>query len=98
MAQFMIDIQIPMNPDQEFFELIPMQRAHIDKLLEKGTVTGYSLSLDRSRLWITLNARNERDAVEILAAFPMFKYFEPTIYPLMFHNSSLMSILKVSLN
>ena len=98
MAQFMIDIQIPTNPDQEFFELIPLQRTHIDKLLEQGTITGYSLSLDRSRLWITLNARTEREAVEILTAFPMFKYFEPTIYPLMFHNSSLMSILKVSLN
>jgi hypothetical protein len=98
MAQFMIDIQIPGNPDQEFFELIPHQRTHIDKLLEQGTITGYSLSLDRTRLWITLNARTERDAVEILAGFPMFRYFEPTIYPLMFHNSSLMSILKVSLN
>jgi muconolactone delta-isomerase len=98
MAQFIIDIQIPMNPDEEFFALIPLQRAHIDKLLEQGTVMSYSLSLDRSRLWITMNARSEREAIEILSAFPMFKYFEPTMYPLMFHNNSLMSHLKVSLN
>ena len=98
MAQFIIDIQIPMNPDEGFFELIPRQRAHIDKLLEQGTVMSYSLSLDRSRLWVTMNARTEREAIEILSAFPMFKYFEPTLYPLMFHNTSLMSQLKVSLN
>ncbi len=98
MAQFMVDIQLPADPDPEFFELIPHQRSHIDKLLEQGIVTGYSLSLDRLRLWITLNARTEQEAVDILTGFPMFGYFEPTIYPLMFHNSSLMSILKVSLN
>lgn len=98
MAQFILDIQIPMNPDEEFFELIPLQRAHIDKLLEQGTVMSYSLSLDRSRLWVTMNARTEREAIEILSASPMFKYFEPTIHPLMFHNTSLMSQLKVSLN
>jgi muconolactone delta-isomerase len=98
MAQFMVDIQLPTDPSDEFFALVPLQRAHIDKLLERGVVMGYSLSIDRLRLWIALNARNERDAVEILAAFPMFKFFEPTIHPLMFHNNSLMSLLKVSLN
>lgn len=98
MAQFMVDIQLPPNPNAEFFALIPQQRAHIDKLLEQGVVMAYSLSIDRLRLWIALNARDERDAAEILAAFPMFKFFEPTIHPLMFHNNSLMSFLKVSLN
>ena len=98
MTQFIIDIQIPSNPDKEFFELIPLQRAHIDTLLEQGTVMSYSLSLDRSRLWVTLNARSEQEVAEILSAFPMFKYFEPTIYPLMFHITSLTSQIKVSLN
>ncbi|HTY36080.1 MAG TPA: muconolactone Delta-isomerase family protein [Bacteroidota bacterium] len=98
MAQYMIDIQIPSNPDREFFELIPAQRTHIDRLMEQGIVMSYSLSLDRSRLWVTMNAASEREAVETLAAFPMFRYFEPTIYPMMFHMTSLMSQLKVSLN
>lgn len=98
MAQFMIDIALPADPNTEFFALIPRQRAHIDKLLEQGVVLGYSLSIDRSRLWIAMNAHDEREAVEILTAFPLFNYFEPTIYPLMFHNTSLMSLIKVSMN
>jgi muconolactone delta-isomerase len=98
MAQFIIDIQLPINPDQEFFELIPHQRAHIDKLLEQGTLMSYSLSIDRSRLWVIMNADTEREAIEILATFPMFRYFEPSIYPLMFHNTSLMSQIRVSMN
>jgi hypothetical protein len=98
MAHFIADIQIPMNPDEEFFALIPLQRTHIDKLLEQGTILSYSLALDRSRLWVIINATTEREAIEILSAFPMFKFFETTIYPLMFHNTSFMSQLKVSLN
>jgi hypothetical protein len=98
MDHYMIDISLPADPNTEYFALIPLQRAHIEKLLEEGIVIGYSLSLDRSRLWIAMNARDEREAVEILSAFPLFKYFEPTIYPLLFHNTSLMSLIKVSMN
>jgi hypothetical protein len=98
MAQFMIDISLPTEPDEEFFALVPHQRAHIDKLLEQGVVMGYSLSVDRARLWIVLNARDEQDGSEILSAFPMFRYFEPTIHPLMFHNTVVMAFNRVSMN
>jgi len=98
MAQFMIEVSIPAEPNAEFIALIPAQRAHIEKLLEQGTVRGYSLSLDRSRLWITLTARNEREAMTVLKTFPLYEYFELSMYPLMFHNSSVRSLLKVSLN
>jgi len=98
MAQFMIDIALPAEPNAEFFGLIPLQRSHIEKLLEEGVVMGYSLSIDRSRLWVVMNARTEREAVDILSAFPLFRYLEPTIYPLLFHNTSLMSLIKVSMN
>lgn len=98
MAQFMIEVSLPAEPDAEFFSLIPLQRAHIDKLIEHGTVAGYSLSLDRSRLWIVLNSQNRGEAIEILSSFPMFRYFEPTIFPLAFHHTSLMSLIKVSMN
>jgi len=98
MAQYMIDISLPTNPNMEFFALIPRQQDHIEKLLEQGVVMGYSLSLDRSKLWFAMNAHNKREAAEILSAFPLFQYFELTIYPLMFHNTSLMSLIKVSMN
>lgn len=98
MAQFMVEVAIPAEPNAEFISLIPAQRAHIEKLLEEGTVMGYSLSLDRSRLWITLTARNEREALQILKTFPLYEYFEVSMHPLMFHNSSIRSLLKVSLN
>jgi muconolactone delta-isomerase len=98
MSQHMIDISLPTDPDGEFYALIPQQRAHINELLAQGVVMGYSLSFDRSKLWIVLNARNEHDAIEILSAFPMFRYFEITIHPLMFHNDSVMALNRMSMN
>ena len=98
MAQYMIDILLPVEPNVEFFSLIPAQRTHIENLLERGTVMSYSLSLDRSRLWIHLNARSERNALDIVKAFPLYRHFELSIHPLAFHNHASRSLLKVSLN
>jgi muconolactone delta-isomerase len=98
MSQHMVDISLPTDPDGEFYALIPHQRAHINELLAQGVVMEYSLSFDRSKLWIVLNARNEQDAIEILSAFPLFRYFEMTIYPLMFHNASVMALNRMSMN
>jgi hypothetical protein len=98
MAQYMIEIALPADPDEGFFALIPHQRAHINSLVEQGVMMGYSLSFDRSKLWIALNARDERHATEVLSAFPMFRYFESTIHPLMFHITSVMALNRVSMN
>ena len=45
----MIDITLPLEPNAEFFALIPLQRAHVDKLMERGILLAYTLSFDRSR-------------------------------------------------
>jgi len=98
MAQFMVDITLPKDPNAEFFALVPLQRAHTQKLLEEGIVTGYSLSLDRSKLWVTMNTENKHEAMKILTAFPLINYFDLNIHPLAFHHTSLMSLIKVSMN
>ena len=98
MAQYMVDITLPAEPNEEFLSLIPRQRAQVQKLLELGTVLGYSLSLDRTRLWIMLSAKHQREAMEILSSFPLFAWFDVSLYPLMFHNTSTVPLLKVSMN
>lgn len=98
MNQFMVDVTLPAHFDEEFVSLIPSQRAHVNDLMERGTVMAYSLALDRSRLWVTLIARTEQEAMDIISAFPIFKYFQVKVYPLAFHNMATMSLTKVSLN
>lgn len=47
---------------------------------------------------MTLVARTEQEAIRIISAFPLFKYFQVKVYPLAFHNMATMSLTKVSLN
>jgi hypothetical protein len=98
MNQYLASISLPARLNQEFVALIPAQRKHVDHLISEGTITGYSLALDRSKLWVTMVAETEREAAEIVAAFPLSRFFEIEIYPLAFHQSSRAALLKVSLN
>lgn len=98
MNHYLATISLPMELTEEFLALIPAQRKHVNHLIEEGTVTGYSLAFDRSKLWITLVAETEQEASELLADFPLSKFFRTKIHPLLFHQGSRASLLKVSLN
>jgi hypothetical protein len=98
MNQYLAVISLRTELNEEFVALIPAQRKHVDHLIGEGTVTGYSLAHDRSKLWITLVAETKQEAAEILAGFPLSKFFETELHPLAFHQSSRASLLKVSLN
>ncbi|HYF02573.1 MAG TPA: hypothetical protein VEC36_04310 [Patescibacteria group bacterium] len=98
MKQYMVDIDLPMDMNHEFMELIPRQRARINKLLQQGVIANYSLSSDRSRLWVTVNAVSEADVDAVLRTFPVARFIEWTIHELMFQQNSTPFVLKMSLN
>jgi hypothetical protein len=98
LKEYMANISLPPDPPEDFFSLIPLQRLHINKLLDKGVVTSYCLSFDRSRLWVTLRAHSEEAAVEIIAAFPLFRWMEVEIEQLMFRNTVATAMPSVSMN
>ena len=75
MKTFMVEVHIPHNPSQEFFALIPMQRATVAELMSQRKFLSYTLSADRLKLWVVMNAEDEADARQILARQPMDKYF-----------------------
>lgn len=97
MNQYLFDVSLPEEITEEFVALIPRQRAHIDMLMVKGVVTSYSLAFDRSKLWVTLLAASEHEAMETLRTFPMYRFFRAQIYPLAFHNMTF-SLTRVSRN
>ena len=98
MREFMINIALPVDPPEEFISLIPRQRLHINKLLEKGVVTSYSLAFDRSRLWVTVCADSEEGAVRIVTGFPLFLWMEVEVEQLMFRNTAVTTMPAVSMN
>lgn len=98
MAQFMIQISLPEYMDDEFLALIPEQRAYVDQLMSENVITGYSLSLDKCMLWVTLNAKNERTADKLIRSFPIAPFIDFTISELAFHNVGTLVFPSLSLN
>jgi hypothetical protein len=98
MNEYMTIIRFATSLSGEFASLIPEQRAQINRLMEKGIITSYSLSADRGTLWATLLATSV-EAVEItLKMMPLFKFMRYEIVELMFHNSPIYARMHLSMN
>jgi muconolactone delta-isomerase len=98
MNEYMIIVRFATSFNEEFASLVPDQRAQINRLMEKGIITSYSLSADRGTLWITLLATSV-EAVEItLRMMPLFKFMRYEVVELMFHNSPIYARMHLSMN
>jgi hypothetical protein len=98
MNTYMISIQLPNELTQEFISLIPKQRACIDKLMDEGKILQYSLAIDRSQAWVTLVAKSEIKAMDIISTFPLIHFMKPEIFRLAFHNSISNELPKLIMN
>ncbi len=98
MNHYIADIEL-INPySEDFVTLIPFQRQKIDALMGDGIIVAYSLSIDRSKLWVTFIADSEEEVYELIAGFPLIQFMEPTVYELAFHNSISNNFPVISLN
>ena len=84
----MVEFELPNPLSQDFINLIPSNRIVTNKLLNKGKFQSYTLSAERSKLWIVVVAESELDVLNILAELPLSDLMLPTIIPLAFHNTS----------
>jgi muconolactone delta-isomerase len=98
MKQFMVEIELPDVLSEDFISLIPKQKRQVDSLMTEGKVYLYSLSFDRSRLWVGISAANEVEVWNILYTFPLIEYMNIDIHELAFHNTSKTGIFELSLN
>jgi len=97
MNEYMIDIDLP-EMTQEFISLIPSQIVVINKLMKTGKISSYTLSSDRTKLWVLINAETEKEVVDILKEFPIYPYLIFNVYKLAFNNTISVFLPKVSLN
>jgi muconolactone delta-isomerase len=98
MMYYMVEIELPEDPDEQFFRLIPEQKEHVDSLMEDGIIRHYALSHDRTRLWVVALASGDEEIWQMLHRFPMISYMEPTLTPLMFADSVNSTLPSFSLN
>lgn len=76
---FLVNLKLPEVFSKELYDLIPEQRAIINKLLENKTVLSYALDMDRKNVWIYIEAVSEQEIMDVLSTFPIIKY-EKQIY------------------
>lgn len=98
MNTYMITIQLPMELTREFISLIPKQRARINELMDQCIILQYALASDRSKLWVTVSAKSESKAKEIISSFPLIHYMKPEIFELAFQNSVSTELPKIIMN
>ena len=98
MKEYLVDIKLPDELTSEFLELIPAQRQQVDQLFQEGVFFSYSLSEDRSKVWIGIHADSVEEVWNVLWSLPLMDYFEPEIRELAFHQTARNNVLEVSLN
>ena len=94
---WMVEFDLP-EITMEFAALIPSQRLAVGILMSAGTITTYTLSGDRSRLWVTLMASSEEEARSILRKFPILPFTRWRISEVMFSEVAQAGILRMSMN
>ncbi len=85
MSEFMVSITLPLYFDEEFVTLVPKQRMMVDNLMAENVVRAYTLSLDRTKLWIIIEANSEEEVVKTLKTFPLIDWMNYQIDGLAFH-------------
>jgi muconolactone delta-isomerase len=94
----MITVALPGTFTPELSSLIPPQRAYINKLMGRGIVSTYTLSADRTKLWIIMFGEDMEEIEECLSKFPMQRYMDAEIDEVMFHNNAAHYVFPMSLN
>lgn len=98
MTQYLFHIELPPFTE-EMTDTIPAHKEYVDKLFAEGIMLSYSVSVQRNMVWCVIEAEDEQEALEIVAAFPLHKFFtETSCHQLLIHNMSTSSLSDISLN
>jgi hypothetical protein len=69
-------VTIKFNMDDEFGVHLGEHRRIINQLIEEHTIENYVVSLESMTCWITINARSEDNARDMLYESPLSIYWE----------------------
>lgn len=94
----MVTVELPEELDEQFMSLIPEQRSVVHDLMLKGTILGYALADDHSKLWITIVAQNSNEVRRTMRQFPIYPYIKAHISELAFHEHIAFQLPEMSLN
>ncbi|MFM2225148.1 MAG: hypothetical protein RJA07_1350 [Bacteroidota bacterium] len=96
---YLITFILPDVMDESFIQTIPMHRAKVNSLIEAGVIKSYSVSINRDKLWMVLEATDENHVERIIQSLPLHEYLNDfTIDVLMFSLTANTELPFISLN
>ena len=94
----MVTMTLPADWPRALAEVIPAQRDMVNRLLAEGVIQSYSVSSDRTTVWLVLVVDDAPAAVDVaLNGFPILAFAEYRWERLLFTNDS-SSVMHYSLN
>lgn len=97
-STFLVHITLPEIFTPKFVALIPKHRALVNELLDKGTIRSYSLDMERQNVWAFIDARDEKEVMDILSSFPIIKEVKIKISELAFYDSAPIGLPELIMN
>ena len=95
---FQVHITLPDIFTRRFAALIPQQRERVNQLLEERVILNYALDMERSHLWVTMQAKDQEAVMDILATFPIIKDVKVEIFELAFFDAAPMGLPELNMN
>ena len=95
---FQVHITLPDVFTRRFAALIPQQRERVNQLMEERVILNYALDMERSQLWVTMQAKDQKAVMDVLATFPIIKDVKVEIFELAFFDSAPMGLPELIMN
>lgn len=84
---YMIEIHLPEVLTRELLSLVPDQMSFVNRSFREGRLLGYTLSLEKGKLWVIVSAQSEVDVIALLSEMPISPHVEADITPITFHQT-----------
>lgn len=84
--------------DEEFWKLIPEHREMVNDFLLREVIETYGVNMERTKGWITMNAKDEEEVTSIIESFPISDYYTYDIDQLFIFENALGLMPKMVFN
>ena len=84
--------------DEQFWQILPGHRELVNDLLIKEVIETYGVNIERTRGWITINAKDEEEVTSIIESFPIRDYITYEIDQLFIYDNALGLMPRMMLN
>ena len=85
---YLVHLSLPEIFTPRFMALIPKHRNLINELMDKNIIRSYSLDMERHNVWAFIDAKDEKEVMDILSGFPIIKDVKTKIHELAFYDAA----------